>query len=129
MVRRRGAAGPLAMASLGLAGCASRAGRAHDYILGVTCVVVDSDGQPVDGAEVSLRLGRLAYHAITPVHEESRTTAKGGGVVFLYTAHQASTPYTMTVRKAGYLEAEVSGLAGPATHHKITLAKIETDES
>src|SRR5262245_17464173 len=91
--------------------CATVAPRSHDYMLGVTCVVVDDAGRPIEGAQVLLQLEGLVYRAITPVREETRTTPSDGGVVFMYIAHQASTPYIMTVSKAGYEAATVSGLA------------------
>ena len=106
---------------LNLTGCAS-VGRSHDYMLGITCAVVDSAGRPIENADILLRLGRVAYQAITPVEEDRRTSS--GGVVFMYITHELSTPYVLTVRKTGYQEARVTGVAasGPAgVDHKITL--------
>ena len=115
---------------LALTGCASLGGRSHDYILGITCVVVDDTGRPIEGADVLLQLSRVAYQAITPVSDDRKTTSDSGGVVFMYITHELSTPYTLTARRTGYQEATVSGVAasGPSgVHHRIALARAPSE--
>jgi hypothetical protein len=98
--------------------------RSHDYILSVTCIVLDPAGQPVSDAEVVLELGHVAYHAVDPIREERKATPASGGVIFMYITHAVSTPYVLTVRKLGYTDGQVSGVAASGkqgTHLQVTL--------
>jgi hypothetical protein len=97
--------------------------RSHDYILSVTCIVLDPAGQPVSGAEVALELGHVAYHAVDPIREERKATPENGGVIFMYITHAVSTPYVLTVRKPGYTDGQLSGVASSGkqgTHLTVT---------
>ena len=104
-------------------GCATLA-RSRDYTFDLTCVVVEQTGQPIGGAEVVLKLGRAAYEVVEPIYEARQTTRESGALVFMYITHSKSTPYVLTVKRAGYLDAEVRGehrVEGGGTHLRITL--------
>ncbi len=96
----------------------------HDYILGITCAVVDPSGTPVDGAEVVLTLRPAAYRATEAVGEERQLTTHGHGVAFVYATHVGATGYGVTVRKRGYVTAEAAGIASSGaagTHLRVVL--------
>jgi hypothetical protein len=118
-----------AVLAAGAVGCALLP-RTHDRVLGITCVVSDPTGQPVGGAEVGLALDRVAYHAVDPVREERQVTSQSGGVVFMFVTDVPSTPYVLTVRKAGYAAKRASGVAASGragTHVRITLVPSTAD--
>jgi hypothetical protein len=101
-------AGFVALA-LAVGGCASVGSRTGDPGLAITCDVVDAAGRPVEGAEVLLRL--QAGVRGTPLREERKVTPADGAVLFSYTTEQRSTPYALTVSKAGYETTTVAGVA------------------
>jgi hypothetical protein len=98
--------------------------HSRDYGFDLTCIVVDEAGQPISGAEVVLKLGRAAYEVLTPIYEVRQTTPESGGLVFMYLTHSRSTPYILTVKRAGFLNREVRGeyrVTERGTHLRITL--------
>jgi len=111
------------------AGCATFGWVSRDYILGVTCRVVDAQGAPVADAEVILELAEAAYQATVPVCREAKVTPEHGGVVFMYLTHRRSTPYALTARKTGYREATVRGAASSNTQQVLTLLAVDMREA
>lgn len=131
MTRPIGLVALTAMIAVSGDGCALLP-RSHDYILGITCLVLDESGRPVNDAEVVLDLAQVAYHAVEPVRRERKLTPETGGVVFSYISHVASTPYALTVNKAGYVDNRTTGVAASGkegTHLTITLVQAVTDAS
>jgi len=53
--------------------------RSHDYILGITCLVLDESGHPVNEAEVVLELSHVVYHAVEPIRTERKITTEAEG--------------------------------------------------
>ena len=106
--------------------------RSHDYILGITCLVLHESGRPIRGAEVVLELSNVAYHAIEPIRSERKVTPESGGVVFMYISHVASTPYALTVSKGGYVGSQATGVAAAGkegTHLTIKLIRAVASAS
>lgn len=102
----------------------SEARAVRDYIFGVTGVVTNEDGTPLQGAEVTLKVNSPVYKAVEPVKTVQRLTESDGGFVFMYlTGHKRGVKYTITVRKEGFEAQTVSGSAPPPGHHAIRLKR------
>jgi hypothetical protein len=132
MMRQRPGLVTLAIGVAAVAAACASAPRSHDYVLGMTCVVVDELGKPVEGAEVVVELGNPVFQAIEPVQQDRRVTPEHGGLVFTYIAHEPTTPYVVKVRKAGYAEAEARGVAASGregTHLKFVLTRAASGSS
>ena len=111
------------MLAIAVEGCAS-VPHTPDYILGLTCVVVDESGSPIRGADVILQLGEVAFRGPEAVRDVRQATGGHGSAVFMLTSHVRSTPFAIRVRKAGYATTEMRGVAGSGpqgTHLRITL--------
>jgi len=111
------------MLAIAVGACAS-VPHTQDYILGLTCVVVDDSGSPIRGAEVVLQLGEVAFRGPEAVRDVRQETGGHGSAVFMLTSHVKFTPFVVRVQKAGYATAEMRGVAGSGpqgTHLRITL--------
>ncbi len=107
--RQRHGAIWLVVAAVALGGCALH--RSQDYVLGISCTVVDGAGAPVSGSDVVLQLDHVAYRGVEAVGEDRQVTSASGGVTFMYLSDRRATPYVVTVRKAGYSAVELRGVA------------------
>jgi hypothetical protein len=111
-------------------GCALLASRSearpnHDYVFGITGVVVTEDGAPLQNAQVTLQVTGPVYSGVETVKKEEQLTNDTGGFVFMYTSHERGVKYTISVHKDGFEPQVVSGSAPPAGHHKIVLKKAD----
>ncbi len=114
-----------AVAAMLSTACASTP-RSRDYMLGITCMVLDETGLPIQGAEVALSLSLPAYHAVEAVREERQVTSTDGGVVFMFITHEPTTPYVLTAGKNGFGEARANGVAAAGsrgTHVTLVLRR------
>jgi len=97
----------------------------HDYTFAVTGFVTTEDGQPVQGAEVTLRVAAPVYEGITALESKRLFTNSNGSFVFMYLTGNASTKYSITIHKEGLESQTLSGSSPPAAHHTIRLKNAE----
>ena len=112
----------VALSIICLFGCAARR-IASDYVFGVTGIVTTQDGNPLQGADVTLDVNGPVYQAIDLVKTRHVLTNDTGGFVFGYISHERGVKYTITVRKEGFEPETVSGAAPPDGSHAIRLKK------
>jgi hypothetical protein len=89
-------------------------------MFGVTGVVTDEKGRPLEGAEVTLNVEGPVYSGVSVVDGERRVTTKEGSFVFMYTVH-GGVRYSLSIRKPGFEDQSVVGNAPPPGHHTIRL--------
>ena len=103
--------------------------RVHDYTFSVTGFVTADDGQPLQGAEVTLELDAPVYEGITALKTKRLLTSANGSFVFMYLTGNATTKYKLMVRKEGFESQTLSGSSPPAEHHTVRLKKAEKTET
>jgi hypothetical protein len=63
-----------------VSGCAHHGNRVvADYMFAIAGFVRDSDGQPIEGAQVTMEAATTLYEALTPVRRQELTTNEHGG--------------------------------------------------
>jgi hypothetical protein len=99
--------------------------RVHDYTFSVTGFVTADDGQPLQGAEVTLELDAPVYEGIAALKSKRLLTNTNGSFVFMYLTGNATTRYRLTIRKEGFESQTLSGSSPPAEHHTVRLKNAQ----
>jgi Carboxypeptidase regulatory-like domain len=102
--------------------------RVHDYTFAVTGLVTAQDGRPLEDAEVTLLVDAPVYEGVTALKSQRLLTNGNGAFMFMYLTGNASTKYSLTIRKEGFEPQTLSGSSPPAAHHSIRLKKAEKTE-